>query len=177
MKNYLKRMIFNLGYVVYFLKLAFFGNKKNKLQIPAFDKKVEQPLDPNLLINSYAPKRKFRWILSIPGIDSFVIKSCNRPRIYLDYGLKLIKSGTVVVKTYDPISPSAAHRFWKLLHNDKAFNFSLKLLDNIGNVVERWDFKQGMLTSVDFGTLDYSSADVITIKAKIHFSDVDLVLE
>ena len=34
-----------------------------------------------MLANTYEPKRKFRWLLQIDGVDAFVLKTAARPQI------------------------------------------------------------------------------------------------
>ena len=35
----------------------------------------------DMLPNKFEPKRKFRWVFSIEGIDAFLIKTASRPNI------------------------------------------------------------------------------------------------
>jgi len=39
----------------------------------------------------------------------------------------------------------------------------LKMLDPIGTVIELWDIKGALLTSVNFGSLDYGSDEIMKI--------------
>ena len=39
----------------------------------------------------------------------------------------------------------------------------LKMLDPIGTVIELWDIKGALLTSINFGGLDYGSDDIMKI--------------
>lgn len=160
-KRYFSNMVFNLGYVLYFLKKALKSSKQAS----------------DVEINSYDPKKKFRWILIIPGLHSFVLKSCTRPIVYKSSWKykELNTAGSLQIETYDPIAPSAAQQFWTLLKNEKCFDFTLQLLDGLGNEVERWEFKQGDLTQVNFGDLDYSKRESVVIQANIQYQSVELI--
>ena len=35
----------------------------------------------DMLPNKFEPKRKFRWVFAIEGIDAFLMKTANRPTI------------------------------------------------------------------------------------------------
>ena len=43
------------------------------------------------------------------------------------------------------------------------------MLDPTGVVVSKWILKNAMLTSVNFGDLDYSSSELATIQATIRY--------
>ena len=35
----------------------------------------------DMLPNKFEPKRKFRWVFAIEGIDAFLMKTANRPTV------------------------------------------------------------------------------------------------
>ena len=53
-------------------------------------------------------------------------------------------------------------------------NFALKLLDGVGNVVERWNIIGAWPMSVNFGELDYTSSDLVTATMSIRMDECRL---
>ena len=75
----------------------------------------------DLLANTFEPKRKFRWVLAIDGIDAFTLKTAARPSLtfeetVIDFiNTKRWISGKqtwneIQVTTHDPIAPSGAQK-------------------------------------------------------------------
>lgn len=153
-----------------------------------------------LLPIAYEPKRQNKWVLEWDGIDAYTIKTFARPQmnlneIVIDYiNMKRYYTGKFEFQTasftlVDPIAPSQAQKVmeWvRLAHENMtgrdgykefytAKNFKLKLLDPPGAVVELWDFTSAFPTSVNFGSLDYSSAEVATVEVTIRFDGVELM--
>ena len=69
---------------------------------------------------------------------------------------------------YDPIAPSAAQQFCEWLEKQEndihhSRNGTLSLLDNTGDVVEEWKLSGMKLQVLDFGNLDYSSNEFVTV--------------
>ena len=148
-----------------------------------------------LLANSYEPKRQFRWIFEIDGIDAFTAKTSQRPKknfesTVIDYiNQKRYVAGkgewqTIEITLYDPIAPSASQKVtqWlRLVHDDPTGrmgyaemykkNFALKLLDGLGNVVERWNFIGAWPMEVDYGDLDYASSENMVISVNIRYDE------
>jgi hypothetical protein len=74
-----------------------------------------------MLANTFEPKRKFRWVLAINGIDAFTCKAASRPQIsfdetvidYINVKRYIAGKGTwspLNVTLLDPIVPSAAQK-------------------------------------------------------------------
>lgn len=136
----------------------------------------------DMLPNKFEPKRKFRWVLAIEGIDAFLIKTTARPSFTIEQvELPFINSYRVIagkakfgdmnVTLYDPIAPSGAQQVmeWIRTHYESVSgragyadfykrDIQLKMLDPIGTVVELWDIKGAFITSAGFGDLDYGDA-------------------
>lgn len=151
-----------------------------------------------LLANAYEPKRKFRWILQIDGIDAFVVKTAARPQqtfeeTMIDYvNTKRYVSGKgawnpIAMTMHDPIAPSAALKVmqWVRLNYESLTgrmgyaiqykkDFVLKLLDPQGAVVELWDIVGAWLQDVNFGDLDYATSDNAEIACTIRFDNAIL---
>jgi len=141
----------------------------------------------SMLANKFEPKRKFRWILEIDGIDAFLCKTASRPQLtfdevkiqWLNVERKLPGRGVwgdLNVTLYDPIAPSGAQQVmeWIRLNLETVTGRSgyldflkrdlrLKLLDPVGIVVEYWDIKGAFCKDINFGDLDYSSSDPVEI--------------
>ena len=151
-----------------------------------------------LLANTYEPKRKFRWILQIDGIDAFVLKTAARPQItaeetVVDFiNMKRYLSGKhawnpINVTMHDPIAPSAAQKImdWLRLNFDSTTgrmgyatfykkDISLKLLDPQGTVVELWDITGAWPQDINWGDLDYASSDNTEIAFVLRFDNAIL---
>jgi hypothetical protein len=153
----------------------------------------------SLLANTYEPKRKFRWILSIDGIEGFMMKTAARPQAtfeetVIDYiNAKRYLAGKMAYNTiqctcYDPIAPSAAQQImeWLRLNYEPLTgragyasfykkDFTLKLLDPQGTIVEQWDIKGGWAQDVNFGDLDYASSDAAEVSFTLRYDTAILV--
>lgn len=151
-----------------------------------------------LLSNTYEPKRKFRWILQVDGIDAFVLKTAQRPQqtfeeTVIDYvNTKRYVSGKgawnpITITMHDPIAPSAAQKVmnWVRLNFEPLTgrmgyavqykkDFSLKVLDPAGVVVELWDLIGAWVQDSNFGDLDYATSDNLEITAVIRFDNAVL---
>lgn len=151
-----------------------------------------------MLSNTYEPKRKFRWILQIDGIDGYVLKTGARPQItaeesVVDYiNTKRYLSGKLAwnpiqVTMNDPIAPSAAQKImdWVRLNYEMQTgrmgyasfykkDITLKLLDPQGTVVELWDLTGAWPQDVNWGDLDYASSDLVEISFALRFDNATL---
>jgi hypothetical protein len=151
-----------------------------------------------LLANTYEPKRKFRWILQIDGIDAFVLKTAARPQatfeeVTIDYiNAKRYISGKmswnpIQITMHDPIAPSAAQKVmeWLRLNYEPLTgrmgyasfykkDINLKLLDPQGTVVELWDLTGAWPMDINWGDLDYASSDNVEISYSIRFDNATL---
>jgi hypothetical protein len=133
-----------------------------------------------MLAKTYEPKRQFRWILEVDGLDSFVMQSTSRPKgnfgeVQMDWlndrwwlaGKWTWDPMDLVLR--DPIAPSAAQKVmdWVRLcyeHETGRAGYAafykkdivLKLLDGPGAVVERWVIKGAWLQNIDMGSLSYT---------------------
>ena len=149
----------------------------------------------DMLPNRFEPKRKFRWILAIEGIDSFLVKSTARPQMEMQateihwmntvrYVAGKAKFSTMSVTLYDPIAPSGAQQVmeWIRTHYESVSgragyadfykrDIQLKMLDPVGTVVELWDIKGAQITSAQFNDLDYSAEDPTEIALTLQFDN------
>jgi|TARA_R110002124_G_scaffold142213_1_gene307027 hypothetical protein len=149
----------------------------------------------DMLPNKFEPKRNYRWVLAIEGIDSFLIAKANRPSITLtDKKIDFINSyrrvagklefGDLSVTLHDPIAPSGAQQVmeWIRTHYESVSgragyadfykrDIQLKMLDPIGTVIELWDVKGCLITNANFQSLDYGSDDIQMIDLTIKFDN------
>jgi hypothetical protein len=150
----------------------------------------------DMLPNKFEPKRKFRWVFAIEGIDAFLIKSASRPGYTISTEeIKYINSirylagrqtfETVQVSLHDPIAPSGAQQVmeWIRTHYESVSgragyadfykrDCQLKLLDPVGTVVELWDMKGCLLEKAAFGDLDYNSdSEMMAVDITIRFDN------
>jgi len=133
-----------------------------------------------MLPNKFEPKRKFRWVLMLEGIDAFLVKSTDRPSFSIaEEMIPFINSkryiagrltfNTISLSLHDPIAPSGAQQVmeWIRTHAESVSgragyadfykrDCQLKLLDPVGTVVELWDLKGCFLTDANYGNLDYT---------------------
>jgi hypothetical protein len=149
----------------------------------------------DMLPNKFEPKRQFRWVLAIEGIDAFIVKTASRPNISIEeveipyinhkrYIAGKASFETLSVTLHDPIAPSGAQQVmeWVRTHFESVSgragyadfykrDIQLKMLDPIGTVVELWDIKGAFLTAADFGSLDYGASDPSEISITIRFDN------
>ena len=149
----------------------------------------------SMLPNKFEPKRKFRWVFAIEGVDAFLVKSAARPTMSTTsqeipfinstrYIAGKTKFGTMSVALHDPIAPSGAQQVmeWVRTHFESVSgragyadfykrDCQLKLLDPIGTVVELWDIKGAFLTEANFGDLSYDSEDPADISLTLQFDN------
>lgn len=150
----------------------------------------------DLLPNKFEPKRAYRWVLAIEGIDSFLIKTAARPNItlasdtiqYINSYRKIggrVTFGSLSVTLHDPIAPSGAQQVmeWVRTHYESVSgragyidfykrDIQVKMLDPVGTVIELWDIKGAFLTSANFNTLSYAGGETpMEISLSIEFDN------
>ena len=92
----------------------------------------------DMLPNKFEPKRKFRWVFAIEGLDSFLMKTAARPNITIAeqevpfmnstrYMAGKAKFEAISVTLYDPIAPSGAQQVmeWVRTHFESVSGLSL----------------------------------------------------
>jgi hypothetical protein len=149
----------------------------------------------SMLPNKFEPKRKFRWVFAIEGIDAFLMKTAARPQFTTTeqeipfinstrYLAGKTKFGTIACTLYDAIAPSGAQQVmeWVRTHFESVSGRSgyadfykrdcqLKLLDPVGTVVELWDIKGAFITEASFGDLGYDQEDPTEISMTLRFDN------
>lgn len=144
----------------------------------------------------YEPLRKNRWLLRFPadlGIQEWWLESASRPNItQKETEIPFLNASTYVVGRYnwetiqvtlrDPIGPSASQAImeWVRLHSESVTgrqgyaagykrDVELEMLDPTGVVVQKWILKNTMLTTANFGDLNYSTDDLANITITLRF--------
>ena len=80
----------------------------------------------DMLPNKFEPKRNYRWVLAIEGIDAFLVASTARPQVSIgEKKIDFINSyrriagklefSDLSVKLHDPIAPSGAQQVMEWL--------------------------------------------------------------
>lgn len=141
----------------------------------------------------WEPKYQHRFIMLVDGVPSHLIKASAKPtiengEISLDHiNIKRKLKGksvwnSISITIYDAIVPSAAQSVmqWIRLHHESATGrdgyssqykkqIVLQQLSGIGEVIEEWNLYGCYLQSVNFGSLDWSAEDVVTIEATLNY--------
>lgn len=152
----------------------------------------------DMLPTKFEPLFKNRFILAIEGIDAYLVKSGGRPKYTIEekeipwinstrYVAGKTKFETMNVTLFEAIAPAAAQQVmeWIRLHFESVSgrggyadfykrDIQLKMLDPVGNVVQLWDIKGAQLTSVDFGEMDYGTAELTEIAMVIRYDNAVL---
>ena len=150
----------------------------------------------DMLPNKFEPKRQFRWIFAIEGVDAFLMKAAARPNMAIAmkeipfinakrYVAGRLTFQNMTVTLYDPIAPSGAQQVmeWVRTHYESVSgragyadfykrDVQIKLLDPIGTVVELWDMKGAFLETANFNTLTYETEqDPVEISLTLRFDN------
>ena len=142
----------------------------------------------------YEPKRQNRFIMRFPstlGINEWFVESTARPKLTINsteiqflntstYVAGRFTWGDISVKFRDPIGPSASQALmeWVRLCAESVTgrmgyaagykkDIDLEMLDPTGVVVEKWILEGAWLSSVDFGSLGYSTDGIAEINATL----------
>ena len=146
-----------------------------------------------MFYTNFEPKMKNRFIMNIDGIDSYLIKTANRPTIqfeavtldHINVKRKLKGKGEwqdVEITLYDPIVPSGAQQVMEwvrtshesLTVRDGYADFYKKdvnffMLGPVGDKIEQWTLKGAFITSAAFNDLDWASNDPAEITLTLSY--------
>jgi len=136
----------------------------------------------DMLPTKFEPLTKRRFLLAIEGIDSFLVKTANRPTYTTEeVTINWINStrylagkttfGTIAVTLHDPIAPAGAQQVmeWIRLNFESVSgrggyadfykrDIQLKMLDPVGTVVQLWDIKGAWVQEANFNDVTYEDA-------------------
>jgi len=147
----------------------------------------------DMFYTEFEPKMKNRYKMEFNGIDAYLVKTAARPsiqfeKVTLDHiNVKRHIKGKgewqdITVTLYDPIVPSAAQAVmeWiRLSHESitgrdgysdfykQTINFFS--LGPVGDKIEQWTLKGAWIQSSNFGDVDFSSNDPMTIELTLTY--------
>ena len=137
----------------------------------------------DMFYTNFEPKMKNRYIMEIDGIQSYLIKTANRPSItfepvvldHINVKRKLKGKGEwqdIEITLYDPIVPSGAQQVMEWVRTshesitgrDGYADFYKKdidiyMLGPVGDKIENWKIKGAFITNATFNDLDWASND------------------
>jgi hypothetical protein len=146
-----------------------------------------------MFYTNFEPKLANRFIMEINGIQSYMIKTASRPTftsevVDLDHiNIKRKIKGKsswddINITLYDPIVPSGAQQVMEWIRSSHesltgrdgyaAFykkDITFYLLGPVGDKIEQWTLKGAFITSANFGELDWSSNDPLSIELQLSF--------
>ncbi len=148
---------------------------------------------PNLVI-----KRKFRWTLEIQDqftggviVPAAFVKMAARPNLSIEetetnyLNTKSWIPGKCsweeMTVTYFDTDSNEMKPLWEYLapqyqaqppQYHKA-GYILKLYDGCGYCMEEWRLHDGMVTAINFGELDHSSSELVTVEMTVRYSKVE----
>jgi len=137
----------------------------------------------DMFYTNFEPKMKNRFIMEIDGIQSYLIKTANRPSIqfevvtldHINVKRKLKGKGEwqdIEITLFDPIVPSGAQQVMEWVRTshesitgrDGYADFYKKDLDiymlgPVGDKIENWKIKGAFISNAVFNDLDWASND------------------
>jgi hypothetical protein len=137
----------------------------------------------DMFYTNFEPKMKNRYIMQIDGIDSYLIKTANRPSIqfevvtldHINVKRKLKGKGEwqdIEITLFDPIVPSGAQQVMEWVRTshesitgrDGYADFYKKdidiyMLGPVGDKIENWKLKGAFINNAVFNDLDWASND------------------
>lgn len=129
----------------------------------------------------YEPKVQNRFIMTVDGIPSFIMKKVSRPQlecgeVVLDH-INIIRKvkgkckwGDITMTLYDPIVPSGAQAVmeWVRTAHESVTgrdgyadfykkNINIDVLGPVGDKVEKWTIWGAYIKTAQFGDMDWST--------------------
>lgn len=151
-----------------------------------------------MLPTRFEPLVKYRFYLGIQGVDSYIVKKTDRPKMKIEekeipwmnatrYIAAKAKWEAISMTLWEPISPSGQQQLmeWVRTHYDSVSgragyadfykrDCQLKLVDPVGNVVQFWDIKGAQITDFSPSDVDYESSELTTIDLTIRYDNAVL---
>lgn len=128
----------------------------------------------------YEPMRQNRFVVTFPeslNIPSYFIRNTSRPSLSFNNqnGLRH-EWDDIEFVLFDAIGDSSSQRIFELINSPQIENpmvVKLEMLDPTGVVVSDWSI-WGRISSIDFGSVDYTSDDLMEIKITMSVSNAIL---
>lgn len=142
---------------------------------------------------SWEPVKSHQFVMAIEGIPAFLIKASAKPsisngEIALDHinVQRYVKGrsvwNTITVTLYDAIVPSGAGAVidWVRNHHESATGrdgyssfykklIYLRQLSPLGEIIEEWELHGTYIVDANFGSLDWSTEDVVNIEMTLRY--------
>ena len=146
-----------------------------------------------MFYTNFEPKMKNRYVMEIDTIPSYLVKAANRPTIqfetvtldHINVKRKLKGKGEwqdLEITLYDPIVPSGAQQVMEWVRQSHesltgrdgyaAFykkDVTFYILGPVGDKVEQWTLKGAFISQANFGDLDWSSNDPVSIELTLSY--------
>jgi hypothetical protein len=146
-----------------------------------------------MFYKNFEPKLGNRFIMEINGIESYIIKTANRPTFtsevveldHINVRRKIKGKSTwddVTITLYDPIVPSGAQQVMEWIRSSHesltgrdGYNTFYKrdvtfyLLGPVGDKIEQWTLKGAFINQANFGELDWASNDPVSIELTLSY--------
>ena len=144
-----------------------------------------------MMFTAFEPKLQNRFLMTIDGIPSYLIKKVSRPsvtfgEVVLDHiNVKRKLKGkanwdNITIDLYDPVTPSGAQAVmeWIRLSHEAVTGrdgysdfykkqIHIKTLGPVGDVVEEWILKGAYVQNATFGDMDWTSDTPVNISLTI----------
>ena len=147
-----------------------------------------------MFYKEFEPKLQNRFIMTVDGIESYIIKTASRPTFtsevveldHINVKRKIKGKSTwddITITLYDPIVPSVAQQVMEWIRQShesltgrdgySAFykkQLTFQLLGPVGDVVEEWSLVGAFISQANFGELDWSNTtDPVSIELTITY--------
>tara|TARA_Y100000310_G_C20375396_1_gene665498 strand:+ start:167 stop:655 length:489 start_codon:yes stop_codon:yes gene_type:complete len=147
----------------------------------------------DIMFTPFEPKLQNRFVFSVDGIPSYLVKTTGRPKItfeevelnHLNVKRFVKGKGTwdpLDITLYDPIVPSSAQAVmeWIRLSHESVTgrdgysdfykkDCNIQVLGPVGDIVEEWTLKGTWITNADFGSLDFSTNDPVETTVTLRY--------
>jgi len=147
----------------------------------------------NVNFTPFEPKVKHRYILTVNGLEAYLIKTASRPSIEFEEVVleqmnlkRYVKGkatwGDITITLYDPIVPSAAQQVleWVKLSHEATTGrdgyadsykkeVTIELLGPVGDSIEKWILTGCWIKSANFNDLDFTSSDPVDIELTLKY--------
>jgi hypothetical protein len=146
-----------------------------------------------IFYKNFEPKLSNRFIMEINGIETYIVKTANRPTFtsevveldHINVKRKIKGKSTwddITITLYDPIVPSGAQQVMEWIRTShesitgrdgySAFykkDITFFLLGPVGDKIEQWTLKGAFINSANFGELDWASNDPVSIELTLSY--------
>jgi hypothetical protein len=114
---------------------------------------------------------------------SFVIKQMERPKCEINRNtesnenLSKIKWHPIKLTLYDTVDPNISEIVTQTIENNIIFDLEIRMLNEKGDILEKWLIKNGRISMVDFGSVSWEIHKAAEIFLTIEYEYAKLILE